>query len=121
MTDFFYSTQLLRFQKEGEYRTFTGGLLSIGIIVAIIVGFANMIMDTLNKGTITTSFKSEKNPNPTSTTMVASPDNMFMFGVEIWRHNLNAPTRYFDVVAKLYTEEAGWANTTDLPLVQCTR
>ena len=44
-----------------------------------------------------------------------------MFGVEIWRHNLNAPTRYFDVVAKLYTEQAGWANTTDLPLVQCTR
>lgn len=53
--------------------------------------------------------------------MITSPDNMFMFGVEIWRHNLNAPTRYFDVVAKLYTEEAGWATTTDLPLVQCTK
>ena len=81
----------------------TGGLLSIGIIVAILVGFANMIIDTLNKNTLTTSFKTEKKANPTLTTLTASPEKMFMFGVEIWRHNLNAPIRHFDVVAKLYT------------------
>lgn len=103
MNDFFYSTQLLRFKKEGEYRTLTGGILSIGIIVVIVVGFANMIMDTLKRNTFTTAFKSEKSPNPTLLTLEADPKKNFMFGVEIWRHNLNAPTRYFDVVAKLYT------------------
>ena len=54
MSDFFYSTHMLRFEKEGEYRTLTGGLLSVVIIVVIVLGFANMIIDTLNMTNITT-------------------------------------------------------------------
>ena len=59
----------------------TGGILSIGIIVAIIVGFANMIVDTLNRSTLTTSFKVEKKSDPSLATLTTSPDKMFMFGV----------------------------------------
>ena len=111
MTDFFYSTQLLRFNKEGEYRTFTGGFLSIGIIVVIIIGFANMIGETLNKSRLTTSFKIIKNPDPTHTTLVADPNKMFMFGIEIWRHNLNDNKRYFDVISNLMIKNAGWGSS----------
>lgn len=121
MGDFFYSTQMLRFQKEGEYRTLTGGILSIGIIITIVIGFTSMIGQTLNKSSFTTSLTVEKKPDPSATLMTASPDRMFMFGIEIWRHNLNEGKRYFDIKAMLYTEEYGWAVTTDLTLVPCTR
>ena len=33
--DFFNSSQLLRYEKENDYRTFTGGFISLGIIVVI--------------------------------------------------------------------------------------
>ena len=89
MSDFFYSTQMLRFQKEGEYRTLTGGLLSLGIIVTIVIGFTSMIRETLNRSSFTTSLTVEKKPDPSATLMTASPESMFMFGIEIWRHNLN--------------------------------
>lgn len=47
-SDFFYSTEMLRYDEEMEYRTLTGGIVSIGIIVTICIGFASMIMETLN-------------------------------------------------------------------------
>jgi hypothetical protein len=43
---------MLRFDKEMEYRSVTGGLFSIAIIVAVLVGFAGMIIDTLSLSTI---------------------------------------------------------------------
>ena len=73
MNDFFYSTQLLRFKQEGEYRTFTGGLLSLGIIVFITIGFASMIISMLNRTTINTTFSVEKKTDPTLTILDASP------------------------------------------------
>jgi len=48
MTDFFYSSDMLRYENELEYRTLTGGILSLGIIITILIGFASMIIDTLN-------------------------------------------------------------------------
>ena len=53
--------------------------------------------------------------------MTAHPDTMFMFGIEVWRHNLNAEKRFFDIKAMVYTEESGWAVTTDIPMVPCTK
>jgi hypothetical protein len=52
MNDLFYSTEMLRFDKEMEYRSITGGIFSLGIIVAVLVGFASMIIDTLALNTI---------------------------------------------------------------------
>ena len=53
MSDFFNSSQLLRYENENEYRTLTGGIVSIGIAITIVIGFASMISDTLNKSAIT--------------------------------------------------------------------
>ena len=121
MNDFFYSTQLLRFKQKGQYRTFTGGLLSLGIIVVIVIGFASMILSMLQRTTISTTFNVQKNTDPTLTTLDTSLQKKYMFGVEIWRHDLNSNKRYFDVVGVLYTQDTGWATVTNVPLIPCTR
>jgi hypothetical protein len=35
--------------------------------------------------------------DPTYTVLTASPENKFMFAVEIWMVNTTGPERYFDV------------------------
>lgn len=120
MGDFFNSSQMLRFQKENEYRTLTGGIISICIIITIIISFASMILDTLNLSTINYTENALKRVDPSLTVITAHPDHNFMFAIEVWRQNLSAPVRYFDVVSVFYYEEYGISTTIDMPLVQCT-
>ena len=98
MADFFNSFQMLRFQKETEYRTFTGGLISIGIIITIIVAFASMIINTVNRTIISFTHNEQKDSVPSLTQIMASPDDNFMFAVEVQGYNLSSEYRYFDVV-----------------------
>ncbi len=63
-TDMFCSSQLLRYNSETQYKTMTGGLLSLAIIIVIIVGFANMISDTLQRTSITSSLTINKQSDP---------------------------------------------------------
>lgn len=65
-TDFFYSTELLRYDDELEYKTLTGGFVSLAIIITITVGFANMILDTLALNTFNITTENIKNIIPTS-------------------------------------------------------
>ena len=49
----FYSAEMLRYNKDTQYKTVTGGLMTIGIIVLVVIGFFSMISQTLNKTAIT--------------------------------------------------------------------
>jgi len=71
--DFFKSSDLLRYDRDNEYKTITGGIFSIGIIITIIIGFASMIIDTLNRSSITYTLDTINNMDPTLTTIVTSP------------------------------------------------
>ena len=53
--DFFYTTELLRYKKEPEYRTLFGGVLSLIIIIALIATFYNKLIDTLDIPRMTTA------------------------------------------------------------------
>ncbi len=44
INDIFYSSELLRYEKENQFQTVTGGLLSIDIWVTVIVSFASMVI-----------------------------------------------------------------------------
>jgi len=46
-TDFFYSSEILRYEGQTQYKTITGGILSLMIIVAVISGFFSMIISTM--------------------------------------------------------------------------
>lgn len=96
-TDLFYTSELLRFNDEMEYRTLTGGLISLAIIIAVVIGFANMIIGTLNLSSITFIQTASQETDPSSGVLSTSPDGMFMMAVELWGINLTE-TRYFDVI-----------------------
>jgi len=65
VADFFYSTEMLRYDDDLEYKTLTGGVVSLAIIVTIIMGFASMILNTLDLNTFTISTEIVKNKVPT--------------------------------------------------------
>ncbi len=46
-SDYFNSRNMLRFEKEDEYKTITGGIISLAIIVVIVVAFTKEILITL--------------------------------------------------------------------------
>lgn len=69
MSDFFNSFQMLRYEQEAQYRTVTGGIMSIAVIITIIIAFASMISDTLNRITINFSHRSERKSEPSLFTL----------------------------------------------------
>jgi len=81
VNDFFYSSEMLRYNSEMEYKTLTGGFISLGIIITIVIGFASIIIDTFNLNIITTNTEIVKHSNPPSSIISTDPESMFMFAV----------------------------------------
>ena len=54
-SDLFYSNEMLRYENELEYKSLTGGILSLALIVTVLVGFANMIILTMQRENITST------------------------------------------------------------------
>lgn len=62
--DLFSSIQLLRFDGDAETKTFTGGIVSLGIVLYIMSTFSSMILDTFNKIVITSSSDTTQDDTP---------------------------------------------------------
>lgn len=56
-----------------------------------------MLIDTMNKVLITSNAYNVNSADPTPYTISTFPQSKFMFGVEVWHHDLNTGLRYFDV------------------------
>ena len=54
-SDLFCSSKILRYNDEASYATITGGLISLLIITAILFGFSSLIIETVNKTSITST------------------------------------------------------------------
>ncbi len=89
MSDFFNSFQMLRYKQEAEYRTFTGGLISVGVIITIVIAFASMILDTVNRVTISFNHRNQRKSDPSLITLTTSEEGKFMFGVTVQGYNLS--------------------------------
>jgi len=63
-TDFFYSSEILRYKGQTQHKTVTGGILSLMIIVAVITGFFSMIISTLEKTSIESKLEVTKARSP---------------------------------------------------------
>ena len=81
--DFFNSSQLLRYKKENDYRTFTGGCISLGIIVVIFLGFANMIIDTLALKSVNYQLKTIQSINADSFSITTGAQHKSMIGFNL--------------------------------------
>ena len=121
--DFFYTAELLRYREEPEYRTLFGGILSLSIILLLLATFYNKVLNTFQKVIINSSLSATSADDPTPYTISTKPGKQFMFGVEIWHHDLSANPRYFDINflhAQLDSGEYNNQNSVAIPLEACT-
>jgi hypothetical protein len=66
-----------------------GGFISITMMLILIAAFYNKIIDTFDKVIIYSSSSNENADDPLPYTMSTFNSARFMFGVEVWHHNLN--------------------------------
>ncbi len=63
-----------------EYKSLTGGIISLALIATILVGFANMIILTLQREQISSNKTVEKHSDPTYMSVKMNPESKFMIG-----------------------------------------
>ena len=80
---------MLRYNEESNYKTGTGGLISIAIVIVVIAGFFNMISETINRTAISFTLNSKASGDPTPYNLTANNENRFMFGVQIQSMDLS--------------------------------
>jgi hypothetical protein len=86
--DMFSSSEMLRYNEDAYYQTFTGGVITLGIVVTVIAGFFSMISETINRTAITSSVNALTTSNPPAFNLTVNADNIFMFGIQIQSTNL---------------------------------
>ena len=79
--DLFYSSEMLRYENELEYKSLTGGILSLALIVTVLIGFANMIILTMKRENISSTKEIIKQSDPPFMAVEVSPENKFMMGI----------------------------------------
>ena len=90
--DFFYTAEVLRFKEEPEYKTLFGGIMSIAIIILLLVTFYNKVIDTFGKIIITSGDSAISADDPVPYTISTIPGKPFMFGAELWHHDIASTT-----------------------------
>jgi hypothetical protein len=122
-SDLLSSGSLLRVRGEPDHKTLTGGLTSITLMIVLVAVFANKIIDTLNKIIITSNTNTSNADDPAALNLTALDSGPFMFGVEVWHHNLNEGSRYFDVtlINTLYSYGEPQNTSIQYQLEPCTR
>ena len=79
--DLFYSSEMLRYENQLEYKSLTGGILSLALIVTVIVGFANMIILTMRRENISSVKEVMRQSDPPFMSVEVSAENKFMMGM----------------------------------------
>jgi hypothetical protein len=72
MVDMFYSSEMLRYDSDSQYQTFTGGLVTLVIVMIVIIGFFNMISETLNRTAINSTLNVVTGSSPPLYKMVTN-------------------------------------------------
>lgn len=95
--DLLCSNNLLRIKGEPEHQTLLGGFISISLMIVLAAVFYNKIIDTFNRVIITSSYSATNADDPSGFNFTTLDKGSFMFGVEVWHHDLNTGKRYFDI------------------------
>ena len=62
--DFFQTSKLLRYNKDAEYKSVTGGITSISVVAIFCILFFNMGLRTIRKEIITSSTSTKNDIDP---------------------------------------------------------
>ena len=96
--DVFAHNQFLRYRREDNYRTLTGGLASIFIIAFFIGIFMSLLISTFNHSVINSNVTRSYEINPTSMEITVSPADKFVFAFGLLNTDMRSTTRFFDIV-----------------------
>ena len=95
--DLFSLTQFLRYDQDEDYKTISGGTISLLVVIIFVIMLASNAVSTVNKTDISWSATTEKSFLSSSTTLTFNPQNNKMVSVGIVGFDLNNPTqRFFD-------------------------
>lgn len=123
--DLFSTSQFLRYQEEGEYKTASGGICSLAIIIIFGVLFLNTAIQTINMDIINWTSTRDLLFDPARYDVKIDPRNShFMFAGGILGVNLNNAThRFFDVeiYEVAYENGASILKNEKVPMVACTK
>lgn len=121
--DLFPTQQYLRYKEEPDYKTATGGAVSIAILVIFIIMFYSLGMQTVNQKIINGSVSYQIDTEPVPLSINFTKGSEFMFGIGILGLDLNDPNiKYFDISLRqnYFTPLFRTINSTVIPLVACT-
>lgn len=90
----------------------TGGLVSLVLITAFVVGFWSMISSTVNRTTIMSEFRTYRHPEPPFIPLVGGKDNfMIAFMIKTlnsgYTFDLNKNPQFFDLTLAMITVTKG--------------
>lgn len=71
--DLFPTNQFIKYNKQSEFTTATGGFVSFVLIVIVLILFASRGLDTLNKANITSSTSYTIDAEPPYMKIVSGP------------------------------------------------
>ena len=100
--DLFYSSEILKYNNDTQYKTLSGAILSLIIMGSIISGFSSMIISTMERTSISSSLEVKKSQNP-ELLKLKDADNNFMLGIAITNmygstiFNLSSGPQIFDL------------------------
>ena len=120
--DLFYSSEILKYNSETQYKTLSGAIVSLILMGAIISGFSSMIISTMERTSITSSLEVKKSQDP-ELLKLKDADNNFMFGIVIVNmygstfFNISSGPQIFDVkMLLLEGKNSVVTNMTFVPL-----
>ena len=120
--DFFQTSKLLRYNKDAEYKSVTGGITSITVVIILCILFFNMGLRTIRKETVTSSTSTTNEIDPSEMTLTMGPGGNTMIGIFSREVNFSEVPKLFDVtITQKYFEYSSFLNSSAILLEQCTQ
>jgi hypothetical protein len=92
-------------------------------MIVLAAAFSNKIIATFDKLIITSSTAASNADDPLPFNISTLDNGPFMFGVEVWHHDLNGDVRYFDIslANSVYNYGTPQNTSQSYALEPCTR
>lgn len=120
--DFFKTTEYFRYNQEPQYRTLTGAVCSIIIVVVFASIFSASIINTFDKKVITWQYGlSQTITEELNITANSFIHPHFMFAVGVDDINLVSGSRYFNFRLEQIRKDTNGVKTTSMELLPCNR
>ena len=87
--DIFSHGQFLRYRGEENYRTITGGIVSVILMVLFAGIFSTLVLSTFQKSLITTTFDMSYEVDPSYHKLETGSKSNFMFAIGILNLDLS--------------------------------